>query len=119
MDGCVRYETRTSAYPFAGTGCQKLSPSSGWTTKTGQSGISAKDHLPRLDRQFAPFVQHRAPRSVRQSRGRASPRKSPPNQLGLKTIDLIEAGHDAALQRLARAQHWVIQLDPETSEDRL
>jgi hypothetical protein len=37
----------------------------------------------------------------------------------LKTIDLIEAGHGAALQRLARAQHWVIQLNPETSEDRL
>jgi putative SOS response-associated peptidase YedK len=50
--------------------------------------------------------------------------KSPPNQLGLKIVDLIEPGHDVE-RRTPRfngapgQQHWVIRRHPETGEQRL
>jgi putative SOS response-associated peptidase YedK len=51
--------------------------------------------------------------------------KSPPNQLGLKIVDLIEPSHDVE-NPTARfngapsiSKHWVIRRQPETGNDRL
>jgi putative SOS response-associated peptidase YedK len=45
--------------------------------------------------------------------------KSPPNQLGLKIVDLIEPGHENWTPRFNGApgqQHWVIRRHPETGQ---
>jgi putative SOS response-associated peptidase YedK len=50
--------------------------------------------------------------------------KSPPNQLGLRIVDLIEPSHDvenptARFNGAPGQQHWVIRRHPETCKDRL